>query len=120
MIGRGLPAIATDEAHHRPAVPPPRVVEEVADDHPEVIEVPGERLEVLGCLHHHVSEPLHPRRHARWALRGVDPPEFVPKVELVRRLRRQGLKLMSAVHHPDCHTAGVDQVDRHAAERLRQ
>jgi hypothetical protein len=116
MVGGRPAAIATDEAHHRSAVPPTRVVEEVADDHPEMIEVPVERFAVLSRLHHHVPEPLHPRRLARRALRGVDPPEFVPKVELVRRLRRQCLQLMSAVHHPDRHTAGIDQVDRHAAE----
>src|SRR6202022_246175 len=40
VVGRGLPAIAADEAHYRSAGPPPRVVEEVADDHAEVIEVP--------------------------------------------------------------------------------
>jgi hypothetical protein len=49
-------------------------------------------------------------------LRGVDPGEFVAKVEPMWRLRGHSLELVSAVHHPDAYTAGIDQVDRHAAE----
>ena len=116
VIGRSLPAIAADEAHDRSAVALPGVVQEVADDHPEVIEVPVERLAVLGGLQHQMPEPLHPCRLARRALGDVDPLQFVPKVVLMRGLRRQGLQLVSAGHHTDRHTAGIDQVDRHAAE----
>jgi len=67
-----------------------------------------------------MPEPLHPRRLARRALRGVDPLQFVPKVVLRRGLRRQGFQLVNAGHHTNRHTAGIDQVDRHAAERLGQ
>ena len=74
---------------------------------------------VLGGLQHQVSEPR-PRRHARRALGGVDPREFAPEVVLMRGLRRQARHLVSAGHNTNCHTAGVDQVDRHAAERLGQ
>jgi len=62
-----------------------------------------------------VSEPLHPRRHARWALRGVDQTAFRPKVEIVRSLRRQGLKDDECHAPPDVTPLGR-QVDRHAAE----
>jgi hypothetical protein len=116
VIRRSLPAIAADEAHDRSTVAPPGVVHEIADDHPEVIEVPVKRLEVLGRLQHQMSEPLHPRRLAWCSLGGVDPPHFVPKVVLLRWLRRQGLQLMSAVHDTHRHTAGIDQVNRYAAE----
>ena len=63
-----------------------------------------------------MPEPLHPRRLARRALRGVDPLQFVPKVVLRLRLRRLGFQLVNTGHYTDRHTAGIDQVDRHAAE----
>ena len=58
VVGRGRAAVAADEAHHRPTGALAGVEEEVADDHPEVVEVEVERLGVPGGLQHDVSEPL--------------------------------------------------------------
>ena len=67
-----------------------------------------------------MPEPLHPGRLARRALRGVDPLQFVPKVVLRLRLRRLGFQLVNTGHYTDRRTAGIDQVDRRAAELLGQ
>jgi len=48
------------------------IVLEVTDDHAEVVEIPVERLGVLGGLQHHMSKSLHLGRLAGWALHRVD------------------------------------------------
>ena len=68
MVGRGRAAVAADEAHRRPALALPGVVEEVADDQPEVSQVPVQGLTEPGGLQHDVAEPLDLRRRrgGRW------------------------------------------------------
>ena len=113
-------AVAADEAHRRAALALPRVVQEVADDQPEVLQVPVQRLEVRGGLQHHVAQPLHLRGRPRRALGGVGAREFVPEVEDVRLLAGQRGQLVRAGDHPDRDPARVGQVDGDPAEALRQ
>ena len=120
VVGRGRAAVAADEAHRRSALALAGEVEEVADDHAEVVEVPVERLDVLGGLQDHVAEPLHLGGLAGRALRGVRPPQFVSEVEDVRRLRRAAIaSVMCARDDTDGDAARVDQIDRQSAERSR-
>ena len=81
VIGWRRSAVAADEAHHRPAVTLPRVELEVADDHPEVIEVPVQRLDVRGALHHDMSQPLQSGGFAGWPLDCIGAPQLMPEVE---------------------------------------
>ncbi len=46
VVGGRRAAVAADEAHHRPPLALPRVVQEVADDQAEVLEIPVQRLQV--------------------------------------------------------------------------
>ena len=45
---------------------------------------------------------------------GLQPLELLNRA--VPQLPRQGRQLVNAGHDTDCHTAGIDQVDRHAAQ----
>ena len=88
---------------------------------PQVIEVPVQRLDVLRGLHHDVSEPLHRGGHPRRALSGVGPEHFSwPKLNTCGVCAVQRLKPMGARHHPHRQSAGVDQINGHPAQRLRQ
>ena len=120
VVGGRRAAVAADEAHRRAAVALARVVHEVADDQPEVVEVPVQRLDVLGALQHDVSQPLHAGRLARRPLRGVGAPQLVPEVEGVRLLRGQLGQFVCVGDDPDRDPVRIGQVHRDPADRLRQ
>ena len=65
VIGGDRSAVAADEAHDRSALTLAGVETKVADDHPQVIQIPVQRFEVLGGLHDHV-----PSRCTRVGTRG--------------------------------------------------
>ena len=120
MIGRRPAAIAADEAHGRPAIPLAGEEEEVADDQPEVVEVPVQSLDVLRRLQHHVPESLDHGRHARWSLGGVDAVGLVTEVEHLRALRGQAREFPHPRPHLDRGAAGIAQPHRDPADALRQ
>ena len=120
MVGGRRAAVAADEAHHRPAGALVGVEEEVADDHPEVVEVEVQCLDVLGGLQHDMSEPLNACRHPGRALRRVGAVELVTDVEDVWLLVHQLGQLVHACHHADGETARVDEVDADPSDRLGQ
>lgn len=120
MVGGCAAAVAADEAHDRSALALSLVVEEVADDQAQVLEIPVERLQVPGRLQHDVTEALDLGRLPRWPLGGVHPRHVVPDVERQGLLRGQRGKLMRVGDHADLRSAGVDQIHRHPAEAFRQ
>ena len=120
MVGRRRSPIAADEAHARPAFALAGKKLEVADDHAQVVQVPLKRLKVLRRLHHQVAQSLHSRGHARWTLGDVGAPHVVSEIENVGRLVRQCGQLVHAGDDAHRHSAGVDQVDRQAADVFRQ
>ena len=116
MVGRGETAIAADEAHRRSSFALAGEEQEVADDHPQVVQVPVEGLEVLRRLHHQMAQALHPGGRAPRTLGVVDAPRVGSEVERKRLLRRQFGQLGHARDHADRHAAGIDQVDGEAAD----
>src|SRR5690242_14806513 len=81
VVGRDAAAVTSDETHRWSAVALAGVIEEVADDHAEVVEVPVQRLEVLRCLQYEMPKPLHLGGNAGRPLRCVDPLQFMSEVE---------------------------------------
>ena len=120
VVGGRRSAVAPDEAHRRAAVALAGVVHEVADDQPEVVEVPVQCLEVLGALQHDMTQPLHAGRLARRPLGGVGAAQLVPEVEGVRLLCGQLGQLMHSGDHADRNPAGIGQFYRDPADGLWQ
>ena len=80
MIGRDAAAIAADEAHHRASIALPVVVEEIADDQSQVMQVPVQVLQVVHSLQHHMPESLYQCRLMWWTLSGIDPVAWIAEV----------------------------------------
>ena len=83
-----------------------------------MIEVPVQRLDVLGGLQDNMSQPLHPSGFTQRPLGGVDSPQLVAEVEHVAVLGCQRLELVRARDHVHLNAAGIDQVDRDTADGL--
>ena len=118
MVGRSGAAVAADEAHCGPPLTLAGEEQEIADDHPEVVEIPIECRDVLGGLQHEVPEPLHLGWHARGPLCPVRPPQLVTEIEGVDRLRRRHREVMCSRHDMDGNAARVDEIHGHTAERF--
>ena len=88
VIGRCRALVATDEAHGRAASALARKEQEVADDHPQVVQIPIQRFEILGRLHYQVAQTLDSRGHPWRTLGDVGAQHVVPEVEGVRLLDR--------------------------------
>jgi hypothetical protein len=120
VVGRDAAAVAADEAHRRAAIALPVVVEEVADDQPEVVEVPVQCPDVGGGRQHHVAEALNARGFACWTLGGVGALELIAEIEDVGLLAGERGRIMQSGNDFDRGSVGVDEVDRLAADVLRQ
>ena len=120
VVGEVVAAVAADEAHRRPAVALTGEVQEVADDHAEVVQVPVQRLDVLGALQHDVSEPLHACGQPRRPLGCVGAQQFMADVEDVSPLRGERGQVVRARDDADRDPARVDEVDRQPADALGQ
>src|SRR5699024_7189301 len=83
MVGGIGAAVAAPETHDGPACALARVVQEVADDQPQMSEVPVQHLEEPGALQDEVTETLHAGRFPGWPLGAVDARGRVPEVERV-------------------------------------
>jgi hypothetical protein len=96
-----------------------RVVLEVADDHPEVVEIPVQRFDVFGGLQHHMAQPLHLGWHSRRTLHRVGAVHVVAEVEDVWTLACQLGQFVCARDHLDRNAAGVHQPNRNATDGFR-
>jgi hypothetical protein len=115
VVGRHAAQIAPDEGHHRPALALPVQVEEVADDHPQGVQVPVQRRGEPGGADRHVPEALDLRRVPRRSLGPVDPRRVVADVVPQRVAFRQGRQFRDTVYHPHRVPARIGQVDGVAA-----
>jgi hypothetical protein len=120
VVGRGGAAVAADKAHHWPAFALPRVVQEVADDQAQMLQVPVQRLQILGGLQHHVPEALHLRRLARRPLRRVGPWARVAEIELQWFLAGQRRQVVGVRDDANGKPGRVGQLHAQAAHAFRQ
>ena len=119
VVGGGVAAVASDEAHRRSAVALTGEVQEVADDHAEVVQIPVQRLEVLGGLQHDVAEPLDRGGLAGRALRGVGARRRGRSCRCAA-LAAAAAGERAARDDADRDAARVDEIDGDAADGLGQ
>ena len=84
-----------------------------------MLQVPVERLTVLGALQHDVTEALNGRGLTQWPLGLVGPRQLVAGVEREGRLGRQRREFVRVCDDANRGAARIDEVDPYAADRLR-